>query len=109
MAAGLWSAAMAVPAKLGLTTYIQPDGTEIKIKITGDEHGHMIYSEDGLLLVERDGKLEYASFDSEGYPRASGISATSDGGAWAKGRINQTEENISIWVENLAAVIRMRL
>ena len=60
LASGAFAGAMAIPAKPGFTQFTQPDGTVINIRTVGDEHGHMIYSEDGLLLMEAEGRLEYA-------------------------------------------------
>lgn len=74
LASGMFAGAMAIPAKPGLIAYTQPDGTVINVRIVGDEHGHMVYSETGLLLAEsEDGRLEYAKFDSDGFPIPSGI------------------------------------
>lgn len=42
---------VAVPAKPGLVTVRQADGTEIQVRIMGDEHSHYYLSEDGYLLV----------------------------------------------------------
>ncbi len=52
MAAGLCATAMAIPAKPGFVAYTQPDGSVIKVVMAGDEHGHLIYSESGKLLVD---------------------------------------------------------
>lgn len=57
----------AIPAKRGFIDYRQPDGSVIKVRMTGDEHGHLIYSEDGRLLIENDGWLEYAKVDEESW------------------------------------------
>ncbi len=69
---------MAMPAKRGLIDYVQPDGEIIKIRITGDEHGHSTYSESGLLLFDNNGFMEYAAFDDNGFPISSGIIATKE-------------------------------
>ncbi len=76
-ASGICAAAMAIPAKPGFIAYTQPDGSVVNIRIAGDEHGHMAYSESGKLLIEVDGHLEYAAFDANGYPVASGVMASS--------------------------------
>ncbi|MDE6018789.1 MAG: M6 family metalloprotease domain-containing protein [Muribaculaceae bacterium] len=73
LASGMCAAVMAIPAKPGFIAYTQPDGTVVNIQISGDEHAHMIYSEDGLLLLEADGRMEYAKFDNDGFPIPSGI------------------------------------
>lgn len=46
--------AYAVPAKPGLITMKQPDGTEIKVRLLGDETGHLVFNESGLLMKETD-------------------------------------------------------
>ncbi len=76
-ASGICAAAMAIPAKPGFIACTQPDGSVINVRIAGDEHGHMAYSESGKLLIEVDGHLEYAAFDGNGYPVASGVMASS--------------------------------
>ncbi len=55
----IYAISMAIPAKPGFVDYVQPDGSVIKIRIVGDEHGHVIYSEDGRLLTDIDGYLKY--------------------------------------------------
>lgn len=60
----LWCAA--VPARPGMTTYTQPDGTTVSVRIMGDEHHHFFLSEDGYLLAEKEGNFYYADADSEG-------------------------------------------
>ena len=74
-ASAVGAVAMAVPAKPGLVAYTQPDGTVVNVRLVGDEHGHVVYSESGLLLVDADGELQYAKFDAAGAPVASGIAA----------------------------------
>lgn len=56
----------AVPAKPGLVTMRQPDGTEIKVRIMGDEHAHCYLSEDGYLLVNDNDTFYYANADASG-------------------------------------------
>ncbi|MDE6717989.1 MAG: M6 family metalloprotease domain-containing protein, partial [Muribaculaceae bacterium] len=58
--AGCSAAAMAVPARPGLRTYQQPDGSEITLTLVGDEHFHTFLTTDGL-TVERgeDGTFYY--------------------------------------------------
>lgn len=57
----------AIPAKRGFIDYTQPDGSCIKIRIVGDEHGHLVLSEDGTLLMEKEGWLQPANTDKEVY------------------------------------------
>ena len=107
LASGICAGAMAVPAKPGLTSYTQPDGTVINIMLVGDEHGHMIYSESGQLLVEADGRLEYAKFGADGVPVASGVIARSDGKGAVKSM--QTQANIEEWAGKMASNRAVRL
>ncbi|MDE5881591.1 MAG: M6 family metalloprotease domain-containing protein [Muribaculaceae bacterium] len=62
------SAVMAygVPARPGLMTVQQPDGSEVKVRLIGDERHHYYLSEDGYLLANEDGFFYYADADDEG-------------------------------------------
>lgn len=66
----------AVPAKPGLIKMKQADGTEIKVRIIGDEHHHYYLSEDGYLLINKDETLFYGNTDSKGNIISSQIAAT---------------------------------
>lgn len=57
---GLSLAIMAVPAKQGTRTFVQPDGTTISLALIGDERFHTFVTTDGL-PVERtaDGDFRY--------------------------------------------------
>ncbi|MCM1489972.1 MAG: M6 family metalloprotease domain-containing protein [Muribaculum sp.] len=96
-------AAMAIPAKPGFVTFTQPDGTEVQIKLVGDEHGHVAYTSDGLVVVNVDGRLEYASFDESGIARASGKVVTSFNMDREEARRLQTSAQIDRWAEILTA------
>ena len=50
--------AVAIPAKRGLRTYAQSDGTEINVMLVGDEHFHTYLTSDGLAVV-RDAKGDF--------------------------------------------------
>lgn len=53
--------ASAIPAKPGPITVTQPDGTELVVRLAGDERHHVMYSEDGLMLIEdENGWYRYA-------------------------------------------------
>lgn len=108
-ASGLCAAAMAIPAKSGLTAFSQPDGSVINIRIVGDEHGHMTYSESGKLLIEVDGHLEYASFDKEGYPVASGILASNANETRVSKMNIQSQAGIEKWAEMMTSNRNKRL
>lgn len=56
----------AVPAKPGLITMRQADGTEIKVRIMGDEHSHYYLSEDGYLLINDNDIFYYGNVDATG-------------------------------------------
>lgn len=65
-----------VPAKPGLVVYKQPDGTELKVRLVGDEFHHYYLSEDGYLLLENSADyLCYASLQSDGIVTASDFKA----------------------------------
>lgn len=93
------SALMAIPAKRGFINYVQPDGEIIKVRIEGDEHGHSVYSESGFLLVESNGKLEYAAFDERGFPIPSGTVANKVNEKSKVASRLQTMTQISRWNE----------
>ena len=51
----------AVPAKKGVFTISQPDGTELAIQLNGDEFFHYTTNEDGYLLKKNaENFYEYA-------------------------------------------------
>jgi len=63
--AGCALCSMAVPAKPGLLSYPQPDGSRVSITLHGDEHGGWYESADGYVLVPgAGGALEYATLRS---------------------------------------------
>lgn len=93
--------ALAVPAKPGFIKYTQPDGTMIDVKISGDEFGHMLFSKDGMLLVESDGRIEYASFDAYGHPIASGIAVEEKSMEMNLALRLQPKEKLQSWIEKV--------
>ena len=57
--------AFAIPAKQGLITYDQPDGTTISLYLHGDEFSHYYTSPDGYLLQScDDGYFRYVEADN---------------------------------------------
>lgn len=64
---------MAVPAKPGLLSFAQSDGTEVKVRLVGDESNHQYFSEDGYLLTMQEGDFYYAGVSVAGIPVNSGI------------------------------------
>ncbi|MGM9853011.1 MAG: M6 family metalloprotease domain-containing protein [Muribaculaceae bacterium] len=68
--------ASAVPAKRGLRTVVQPDGTELIIQKVGDESRHFTLTADGMLLArDANGQYSYARIDKSGQLVSSGIRA----------------------------------
>lgn len=58
---------LAIPAKKGILTMTQPDGTTIEIMKSGDEHLHFTTTPDGILLQEdEDGFYRIASIAEDG-------------------------------------------
>ena len=61
------------PARPGVFTLTQPDGTSIRVQLQGDEFFKLLRTEDGCALVQdSDGFYCYAVFDSEGRSFSSG-------------------------------------
>lgn len=68
--------AFAVPAKPGLRTYTQPDGTQLTVRLVGDERCHYYLTDDDYpLLPDAQGRLCYAVEDAQGQPVASNVVA----------------------------------
>lgn len=72
-------AAYAVPAKPGLRTITQPDGTTVQVELRGDEYCHFYVGADGKpMKIDNDGYLRYVVADANG-----SIALTSDADAAA--------------------------
>lgn len=69
------AAAYAIPAKKGLMTFTQGDGTTVEVQLVGDEYAHFYLTADGYPLVERDGMLCYASIAADGSVTPSALKA----------------------------------
>ncbi len=68
----------AVPAKQGIFTIEQPDGTTLRISLHGDEHFHFTTTEDGYLIKQNaNGVYEYAEFTAEKMIKPMGVKAYS--------------------------------
>ena len=65
----------AVPAKPGLRTVPQPDGSTITVELRGDEFFHQYLTEDGYPLIEKDGYFYYSDYSDNGDVINSGIRA----------------------------------
>lgn len=66
---------LGMPAKKGLRTLIQPDGTEIKVNIYGNGRGHITLDESGRVIISDSGVYCYAKMGNDGKPVSSGIMA----------------------------------
>lgn len=61
------TSAFAIPAKIGVQTVTQPDGTTIQIQKTGDEHLLFVTTPEGYLLTkDADGFYRLADIDDAG-------------------------------------------
>ncbi len=109
LTSGLCMSAMAIPAKPGFVAFTQPDGSVINVRLVGDEHGHMIYSPEGNLLIESNGRLEYAHFDEKGFPIASGIMATNKNDSKIASMEIQNMEKVDKWASMMTANRNSRL
>ena len=69
-------AANALPARKGVMTLTQADGTTLNIRLAGDEFFHYYLSEDGHLLTHEDGNYYFACPGDDGMPVASQHRAT---------------------------------
>lgn len=66
-------AADAVVAKRGFRTVTQPDGSQLKIRVIGDEYLHFTTDEEGhLLCKDAAGFYTYAEIDTDGSFRSTG-------------------------------------
>lgn len=68
-------ASHAVPAKPGLRTYLQPDGTEVQLEKVGDEHAHIFMTPQGQPVVETKNGFFFArpSVALSGMPESTGL------------------------------------
>lgn len=72
---------MAMPAKPGLRTVVQPDGSQIEIKVIGDEFLHFTTTADGLLIArDNDGFYRIAEIAPDGALISSGLAIGSPEG-----------------------------
>lgn len=71
------TAGNSAPARRGLMTKPQADGSEIIVRVVGDEHFHYCLSADSFLLAEYGGIYYYASVDSAGSIARTGYAAQS--------------------------------
>ncbi|MDE6463362.1 MAG: M6 family metalloprotease domain-containing protein [Muribaculaceae bacterium] len=67
--------ATAVPAKPGIITMTQADGTSIEVRLVGDERAHQYFTPDGYLLVNDGEQFYFATVDISGRPVSTGLRA----------------------------------
>lgn len=67
--------ASAVPAKPGILTVETADGSELRVRLVGDESYHRYFTEDGYPLVQKDGNFYYCDVNNAGEVLNSGIKA----------------------------------
>ncbi len=68
--------AYSVPAKPGLHTIQNGDGSSINVRIVGDESFHYYLSDDNYLLTETPNGFVFATLDTEGKVVASAVAAS---------------------------------
>lgn len=78
---------LAKPAKQGILTVETADGTELRVRLAGDESFHQYFTEDGYPLLERGGNFYYCDIAANGDVVDSGIKA---GQADARGAAART-------------------
>ena len=81
---GLALTAAAVPARRGIRTVTQPDGTTIEVQVVGDEFLHYMITPDGS-VVSRDaaGNYCYATVQADGKVISTGVAVNKDDAAVA--------------------------
>lgn len=67
--------AVGKPARQGLMTVPTADGSQLKVRLAGDEFFHQYFTEDGYPLIEKDGSFYYCDYDANGDVVSSGIKA----------------------------------
>lgn len=67
--------AFAIPAKKGISTVTQPDGTTVQVQKVGDEFAHMYLSVDGLPLVLENDYFYFADIEADGSVASTAIKA----------------------------------
>ena len=71
--------AQAVPARPGYYKLIQPDGSSINARLTGDEFYKLLTTETGSAIIkDRDGWYSYACFTEDGRDIAAEFTLATD-------------------------------
>lgn len=65
------AATLGAPAWQQPFEFTQPDGTVLTVTLRGDEHGHCYVTDDGQILLDKDGALYYATLSLDGRAVAS--------------------------------------
>ena len=74
----------AIPARGTAVTVRQPDGTELRIVVSGDEFCRIVRTEDGRAVTKgADGYWCYAAYDISGSKRNTGVRVTASNGSSA--------------------------
>lgn len=94
MAMGCSLMAFAVPARRDLRTVTQPDGTTLTIKTIGDEHFHVTMTADGVPLVKDGGSYYFATLQTDGNLRSTGVIAAD------LSMRNEAQRNAAVVVSN---------
>ncbi len=64
----------AIPARRGVSRFLQPDGSSFEALVIGDEFGHIKKTTDGCAIIQdEDGWWSYAAFDADGSRYSSGV------------------------------------
>lgn len=108
-ATGALVTAFAVPAPQKTIKFTQPDGTVIELTVLGDEHGHVTYSEDGKVVINNGGRMEYARFNESGFPVASGIAVGDISSMISNRKAIQTTAEVEKWIGMIEANKEERL
>ncbi len=89
---------MAVPAKRNLRTFRQSDGTEVSVRLLGDEHFHTYVTTDGLTVArEADGDFYYQTSNG-----VSAVKAHNPEARTAAEKAYVTKEATALTLESLA-------
>ena len=80
----------AMPAKRGVFTVQQPDGTSLEVSLRGDEHAHIYTTPAGLPMVEKNGYYNAAVFDQAGDLKDTGVRADSPAAKQAWSSMDQS-------------------
>ena len=68
------SSAFAAPARKAVTSYTQPDGSVVTVRLCGDEFFHFYTTEDGIPVTKcDDGFFRYTTLDSDNNLVASNV------------------------------------